>query len=214
MILLWICVILLWICTCSVHSYWTFYHDWHSITSRCQIDLILTPKSNRSVFTSLPSAHKATACKVLYTVALVHSGYVSISACSEFVSVTRKWCDLLICHCPSASREELYKLQKESKLSKYYFNLQTVVVYGGLGGRGNKSFVTSNMQAPMVATKGQQGQQRKLALELKTIAHAGLVRNYISLWYQINLIKEQVDLNCLIKVANPFWTLSIGLITH
>ncbi|XP_071824426.1 mitochondrial ribosome-associated GTPase 2-like [Apostichopus japonicus] len=52
---------------------------------------------------------------------------------------------------------------------------QTVVVYGGLGGRGNKSFVTSNMQAPMVATKGQQGQQRKLALELKTIAHAGLV---------------------------------------
>ncbi|KAJ8041843.1 Mitochondrial ribosome-associated GTPase 2 [Holothuria leucospilota] len=52
---------------------------------------------------------------------------------------------------------------------------QVVVVHGGRGGRGNKSFVTSQMQAPLVATRGQQGQHMKLSLELRTIAHAGLV---------------------------------------
>lgn len=64
-------------------------------------------------------------------------------------------------------KEIVYDLDKEGD--------RTVVVYGGQGGRGNRSFVTSSMQAPMVATKGQTGQHRKLALELKVIAHAGLV---------------------------------------
>ena len=49
------------------------------------------------------------------------------------------------------------------------------VCRGGKGGRGNKSFATSINQAPRTTTRGKEGQERNIRLELKLIADVGLV---------------------------------------
>uniref|UniRef100_H3D4Z4 Mitochondrial ribosome-associated GTPase 2 n=1 Tax=Tetraodon nigroviridis TaxID=99883 RepID=H3D4Z4_TETNG len=46
---------------------------------------------------------------------------------------------------------------------------------GGAGGKGNRFFLTNENRAPMTSTPGAQGQERLLHLELRTMAHAGLV---------------------------------------
>lgn len=47
--------------------------------------------------------------------------------------------------------------------------------HGGSGGRGNLSYASSTNRAPRQYTEGQEGQERVLELELKTIADIGLV---------------------------------------
>jgi GTPase len=49
------------------------------------------------------------------------------------------------------------------------------IVRGGKGGRGNESFKNSVMQAPRISEPGTPGEERRLHLELKLIADAGLV---------------------------------------
>uniref|UniRef100_A0A8D0C2L4 Mitochondrial ribosome-associated GTPase 2 n=1 Tax=Salvator merianae TaxID=96440 RepID=A0A8D0C2L4_SALMN len=50
-----------------------------------------------------------------------------------------------------------------------------VAAYGGAGGKGNRFFLSNDNRAPMTATQGEPGQERVLFLELRTMAHAGLV---------------------------------------
>lgn len=50
-----------------------------------------------------------------------------------------------------------------------------LAVFGGAGGKGNRFFLSNENRAPMTATPGMEGQERALHLELRTMAHAGLV---------------------------------------
>ncbi|XP_038606376.1 mitochondrial ribosome-associated GTPase 2 [Tachyglossus aculeatus] len=50
-----------------------------------------------------------------------------------------------------------------------------VAAFGGLGGKGNRFFLANDNRAPLTRTLGQPGQARVLYLELKTMAHAGMV---------------------------------------
>ncbi|MCK4244716.1 MAG: GTPase ObgE [Candidatus Omnitrophica bacterium] len=50
-----------------------------------------------------------------------------------------------------------------------------LVVKGGKGGRGNACFATSTNQAPKYSEKGEKAEEKRLTLELKLIAEAGLI---------------------------------------
>ncbi|MCX6997706.1 MAG: GTPase ObgE, partial [Kiritimatiellaeota bacterium] len=52
---------------------------------------------------------------------------------------------------------------------------QRLIARGGKGGLGNRHFATSSHRAPTETTPGQRGEQKKLLLEMKTVADVGLV---------------------------------------
>lgn len=50
-----------------------------------------------------------------------------------------------------------------------------IAALGGAGGKGNRFFLANDNRAPVTCTPGQPGQERVLFLELKMVAHAGMV---------------------------------------
>ena len=52
---------------------------------------------------------------------------------------------------------------------------RVLLAKGGKGGLGNVHFATSTNQAPRTATSGQRGEERTLILDLKLIAHVGII---------------------------------------
>ncbi len=54
-------------------------------------------------------------------------------------------------------------------------HVREVVLKGGRGGRGNKTFATATMQVPKYAQPGQMARELNVTLELKVIADVGLV---------------------------------------
>lgn len=54
-----------------------------------------------------------------------------------------------------------------------------MAAFGGAGGKGNRFFLSNENRAPMTSTQGEQGQERVFHLELRTMAHAGLVRTLL-----------------------------------
>ena len=53
--------------------------------------------------------------------------------------------------------------------------MRVCICQGGIGGKGNRFFVSSVKQTPRYAQPGKEGQQRDLRLELRLIADVGLV---------------------------------------
>ncbi len=53
--------------------------------------------------------------------------------------------------------------------------VREIIAKGGAGGAGNLHFASSTRRAPRIATPGQAGEQRRVRLELRLVAEAGLV---------------------------------------
>ncbi|MFH1028141.1 MAG: GTPase ObgE, partial [Pseudomonadota bacterium] len=54
-------------------------------------------------------------------------------------------------------------------------NLQIILLKGGRGGQGNARFASATNKAPRFAQPGEEGEERKLRLELKLMADVGLL---------------------------------------
>jgi GTP-binding protein len=59
-----------------------------------------------------------------------------------------------------------------------------VAARGGAGGHGNHFFVSDTQQAPNIAEYGAQGEEMQYVLEVRSMAHIGLVMNQQSTYIE------------------------------
>lgn len=70
----------------------------------------------------------------------------------------------------------MVKEQEKTVVDLSQHGQEFTAAFGGAGGKGNRFFLTNENRAPIASTPGAHGQERILHLELRTMAHAGLVR--------------------------------------
>ena len=89
-------------------------------------------------------------------------------------------------HCNGKYGEDLYikvpigTVVKDAETGKVVADLsepgQTeLILKGGRGGRGNSHFATATRQAPRFSEDGEKGEEKEIILELKLLAHVGLL---------------------------------------
>jgi GTP-binding protein len=74
-----------------------------------------------------------------------------------------------------------------------------IAARGGAGGKGNHYFATDVNQAPEIAEYGADGEELSYTVEIRTIAHVGLVINY----YYLNQIVALILNNYPLKIGLP-----------
>ncbi|TSX72090.1 Mitochondrial ribosome-associated GTPase 2 [Bagarius yarrelli] len=72
-----------------------------------------------------------------------------------------------------------------------------VAVHGGAGGKGNRFYLSNEIRAPMTTTAGEEGEERVLQLELRTMAHAGLRCRFLLFVLDMSSPKPWDELECL-----------------
>lgn len=78
--------------------------------------------------------------------------------------------------CPKVPLGTVVKEDGQTVVDLSEHGQEFVAVFGGAGGKGNRFFLSNENRAPMTATSGMPGDERHLQLELRTMAHAGLVK--------------------------------------
>ncbi len=87
----------------------------------------------------------------------------------------RGGCDLVIKVPPGTIVFELLENGQRLLVDLVKDGQQILAARGGAGGKGNSHFKSSTLRAPRFAQPGEEGQELRLRLELKVIAHAGLL---------------------------------------
>ncbi|CAG04084.1 unnamed protein product, partial [Tetraodon nigroviridis] len=102
--------------------------------------------------------------------------HVHVSRCVHSMCFIPRFIVNLICFAPlKVPLGTVIKEQGRTVTDLSQHGQEFMAASGGAGGKGNRFFLTNENRAPMTSTPGAQGQERLLHLELRTMAHAGLV---------------------------------------
>lgn len=107
--------------------------------------------------------------------------YVHVSPCVDRTCFMSRFSFDILYFAPSkVPLGTLVKEEGRNVTDLSHHGQEFMAASGGAGGKGNRFFLTNENRAPMTSTQGVQGRERLLHLELRTMAHAGLVRRCCS----------------------------------